>query len=133
MIIWLAFTCLGLMLLGGALVWAGLFAEAPGPLPANLPHWVVSLFSIPLAVALGGYGVAIWRSWRRQSAVNAWLVGAGGHLFYIVADIALSSGISPGDLLSWDAFGLLARVFAPGVILLMIDRDRIENPFRAPV
>lgn len=99
-IIWLAFTCLGLMLLGGALVWAGLFAEDPRTLPTNLPRWVVSLFSIPLVVALGGYGVAIWRSWRRRSAVNAWLVGAGGHLFYLVAEIAVASGISPSDLLS---------------------------------
>ncbi|MDP1913665.1 hypothetical protein [Brevundimonas sp.] len=96
-------------------------------MPANLPRWSFSLMTIPVAIALIGYSLAIWRLWRRRPAVNMWLIGMAGHMSYFVADIVIS-GVGPAGAFSWDGLSSLVRVLAPGVMLLMIERDRIENP-----
>ncbi len=127
-IFWVGMTVLGLTFLAGSLVWAGWFADASQPLPAGLPRWAFPLLALPVVVAVFGYGFTIWRVWRRQPATNAWLVGIAGHFTYLVADITLSGGISPAEVFSLDGIGLWIRALAPGLLILMIERDRFWNP-----
>jgi hypothetical protein len=130
-LVWLVVTTIALLLLAGSLIWIGWFAEVSRPLPADLPRWAFPLFALPLAVAVTGYGFAIWRLWRRRPAVTFWLIGLAGHLTYLVAEVMISGGIDPSNALSWFLESWIP-ILVPGAMLLMIERDRLMNPLSRP-
>jgi hypothetical protein len=128
--IWLGFSVLGLLFVAAALVWTGWWAK-PGTVDAGiLPQKLIPLLSLPVAVAVTGYGIAIWRAWRRQPAVDIWLVGVGGHLTYLLLGAAFVGGLSLSEAVTWDNLWILLRLAVPGILLLDIERTRIENPLR---
>lgn len=129
-IVWLVFTVLGLLFVGAALIWTGWWAS-PGPDDEwALPQKLIPLLAVPIAVAVIAYGVAIWRAWRREPTVRIWLVGLCGHLAYLVIGAATVGEVSGAAILTWDNLVLLCRLFLPGLLLLNIERSRLENPLQ---
>ena len=129
-IIWLGFTIIGLLALGAALIWTG---WGTGPSPADdgvLPQTLIPLLALPVAVAVVAYGVTIWRAWRRKPAVEAWLVGIGAHLTYLLVGAALVGEISVAATVTWDNFVTFMSLALPGLLLLNIERSRLENPLQ---
>jgi hypothetical protein len=125
---WLGASILGLLFLGGSLVWLGWFGRQGSPPPFDLPLVWLPILDVPIAVAISGYGAAVVAVWRRRPALQPWLIGAAGHLVFLFVGALVSGGIEPAALFSFDAlFGWL-RFFMPGMIILILDRALLEAP-----
>jgi len=126
-IIWLAVSSVGLIALAAGLVWLGWFADAERVAGFTIPQSLIPALALPVVVAIFGYGLAVWKTWQRKPAVQAWLIGVSGHLVFILSDAVLA-GVGPAQLFTWDGIGVWFRLLVPGLLLLQIDRNRIENP-----
>jgi hypothetical protein len=126
-IIWLAVSSVGLIALAAGLVWLGWFADAERAVGFIVPQNLIPTLALPVVIAIFGYSRAAWRAWRRKPAVQAWLIGVSGHLVFTLSDAVLS-GVGPAQLFMWDGIGIWFWLLVPGLMLLQIDRNMIENP-----
>lgn len=131
--LWLGVSILGLLFLAGSLVWLGWFQRPADP-PFALPLVWMPVLDIPILVAIGGYGTAVIACWRRRPALQPWLIGLAGHLVFLVASIAVSGGLDPATMFTFDALFGWIRPFLPGMLILTLDRALLEalpEPFRS--
>ena len=133
-ILWLAASVLGLLFLGGSLVWLGWFDRPVSQPPFDLPLPWLPILDVPILVAIGGYGVAAVACWRRRPALLPWLIGAAGHFVFLLAGALVSGGIDPAAMISFDVLVDWVRFFLPGMLILTLDRALLEalpQPFRS--